>query len=48
MRWYILCIFETATFKTNEAGQRVKAMRKQEKDEEVHQDRLANLCIRRG
>jgi len=48
MRWYTVCRLETATLVTNKLCQRVTSMRKQEKDEEVHQDRLVNLCVSRG
>jgi len=48
MRQYIVRILETASVVTNKADQRVKSMRKEEKDEEVRQDRLVNLYVRRG
>jgi hypothetical protein len=48
MRQYIVRILETASVVTNKADKRVKSMRKEEKDEEVRQDRLVNLYVRRG
>jgi len=47
LRWYTVHLLETATLVTNKAGQRVKFVRKQKKDEEVQKDRLVNLCVRR-